>query len=245
MDAVAETAAPFYNNDLRGGEGHMEVGKLILNVVKSKATMTLSVKPFGCMPSSSVSDGVQSLITERYPGTIYCAVETSGDGAVNFQSRVQMYLFKARQAAVEDFERALEKTGLSLERLRAFLKANPKYGSALHRAPHYAASTPADLVHEVAEIVDLTPTGRVLYQAKKAARATAELLGSAAKNAPSNARAAAALIAEGAVEVAEIAKEKGPGIAAGAVNAAREKLAKVLPFARRSEPSEPRAAAAE
>jgi predicted nucleotide-binding protein (sugar kinase/HSP70/actin superfamily) len=245
MDAVADVAAPFYNNDLRGGEGHMEVGKLILNVVKSKATMTLSVKPFGCMPSSSVSDGVQSLITERYPGTIYCAVETSGDGAVNFQSRVQMYLFKARQAAVEDFERALEKTGLSLERLRAFLKANPKYGSALHRAPHYAASTPADLVHEVAEIVDLTPTGRVLYQAKKAARATAELLGSAAKNAPSNARAAAALIAEGAVEVAEIAKEKGPGIAAGAVNAAREKLAKVLPFARRSEPSEPRAAAAE
>jgi predicted nucleotide-binding protein (sugar kinase/HSP70/actin superfamily) len=46
----------------------MEVGKLILNVVKSKATMTLSVKPFGCMPSSSVSDGVQSLITERISG---------------------------------------------------------------------------------------------------------------------------------------------------------------------------------
>jgi hypothetical protein len=203
------------------------------------------VKPFGCMPSSSVSDGVQSLITERYPGTIYCAVETSGDGAVNFQSRVQMYLFKARQAAVDDFERALEKTGLTLERLREFLKQNPRYASGLHKSPHYAASTPADLVHEVAEIVDLTPTGRVLYQAKKAARATAELLGSAAKNAPSNARAAAALIAEGAVEVAEIAKEKGPGIAAGAVNAAREKLAKVLPFARRSEPSEPRAAAAE
>ena len=32
MDTVAETAAPFYNNHLRGGEGHMEVGKLILNV---------------------------------------------------------------------------------------------------------------------------------------------------------------------------------------------------------------------
>ena len=90
MDAVAEVAAPYYNNDLRGGEGHMEVGKLILNVVKSKATMTLSVKPFGCMPSSGVSDGVQSLINEKFPGTIFCAVETSGDGAVNFQSRVKM-----------------------------------------------------------------------------------------------------------------------------------------------------------
>jgi hypothetical protein len=108
MSEVAKIAAPYYNNDLRGGEGHMEVGKLILNVVKSKATMTLSVKPFGCMPSSGVSDGVQSLITERFPGTIFCAVETNGDGAVNFQSRVQMYLFKARQA---ELDRALAETG--------------------------------------------------------------------------------------------------------------------------------------
>ncbi len=64
MDDVAKAAAPFYNNHLRGGEGHMEVGKLILNTTKKKATMTLSVKPFGCMPSAGVSDGVQSLITE-------------------------------------------------------------------------------------------------------------------------------------------------------------------------------------
>src|SRR5690606_20161730 len=84
MDAVAEVANDYYSNDLRGGEGHMEVGKLIMNVVHNKAQMTLSVKPFGCMPSSGVSDGVQSLITTKYPGTIFCAVETSGDGATNF-----------------------------------------------------------------------------------------------------------------------------------------------------------------
>ena len=169
------------------------VGKLILNVVKSKATMTLSVKPVGCMPSSSVSDGVQSLITERYPGTIYCAVETSGDGAVNFQSRVQMYLFKARQAAVEDFERSLAKTGMTLEKLRAFLKANPKYAAGLHKAPHYAASTPADLVHEVAEVVDLSPVERTLYLAKKKAEAALAYVTSAAKDAPANTRSAAVL----------------------------------------------------
>jgi hypothetical protein len=124
------------------------------------------------------------------------------------------------------------------------LKENPKYGAALHKAPHYAASTPADLVHEVAEIVDLSPAQRVLHQAKKAVTATAAFVKNTAQNAPSNARAAAALIAEGAAEVAEIAKEKGPGIAAGAVSAAREKLAKVLPFKRR-ESSEPTVAAAE
>ena len=68
MDDIAEISHEYYNNDLRGGEGHMEVGKLIMNVVDSKAHMTLSVKPFGCMPSAGVSDGVQSAITEKFPG---------------------------------------------------------------------------------------------------------------------------------------------------------------------------------
>src|SRR4051812_34532563 len=58
MDQVAEVAHEYYSNDLRGGEGHMEVGKLIVNVVNAKAHVTVSVKPFGCMPSSGVSDGV-------------------------------------------------------------------------------------------------------------------------------------------------------------------------------------------
>src|SRR5688572_5736704 len=154
MDQVADVAAPYYNNDLRGGEGHMEVGKLILNVAKSKATMTLSVKPFGCMPSGSVSDGVQSLITERYPGTIFCAVETSGDGAVNFQSRVQMYLFKAKQAAQADFDKALADTGLTLDRVEAFLKANPRYAAPLYLPGHTVAHTAGDLVYEIATVID-------------------------------------------------------------------------------------------
>ena len=68
MFEIAKVSHEYYTNDLRGGEGHMEVGKLIMNVVKSKAHMTLSVKPFGCMPSAGVSDGVQSAITEKFPG---------------------------------------------------------------------------------------------------------------------------------------------------------------------------------
>jgi hypothetical protein len=80
MDEVADVAKDFYNNHLRGGEGHMEVGKLILNVSHKKSNMTLSVKPFGCMPSSGVSDGVQSFVTEKYPGAIFLPIETSGDG---------------------------------------------------------------------------------------------------------------------------------------------------------------------
>src|SRR4051812_905155 len=245
MDEVADVAAPFYNNDLRGGEGHMEVGKLILNVVKSKATMTLSVKPFGCMPSSSVSDGVQSLITERYPGTIFCAVETSGDGAVNFQSRVQMYLFKARQAAGEEFERALATTGLSVEKLRAFLQANPKYAAGLHKSPHAGGSTPVDLVHEVAGVVDLTPAQRTFKAVREKAESAFEFLTNAAKDAPASTKSAAVLFAQAAAELAEIAKEKAPGLAESAVSSARDRLGKLLPFAARPATPESVATAAE
>ena len=95
MDKIADISHAFYDNNLRGGEGHMEVGKLIQNVAYQKVNMTLSVKPFGCMPSSSVSDGIQSFITELYPQGIFLPIETNGDGAVNVYSRVQMQLFKA------------------------------------------------------------------------------------------------------------------------------------------------------
>jgi predicted nucleotide-binding protein (sugar kinase/HSP70/actin superfamily) len=147
MDEVARVAAPYYNNDLRGGEGHMEIGKVILNVVHNKATMTVSVKPFGCMPSSGVSDGVQSLVAERHPGTIFCAVETTGDGAVNFQSRIQMFLFKARLAAAREHEKALADTGLTGDDVRA-----------LHHPAHRASNTATDLVYEAAAALGRTGT---------------------------------------------------------------------------------------
>ncbi len=153
MFEIAKVSHEYYNNDLRGGEGHMEVGKLIMNVLHSKAHMTLSVKPFGCMPSAGVSDGVQSAISEKLPGTIFCPVETSGDGRVNFYSRVQMYLFKAKQAAITELERAYVENGVTAEQVRAFLDANPRFDRALHKAPHTYAGTAADLVAQVAPYI--------------------------------------------------------------------------------------------
>ena len=147
---VAEVSHAFYDNNLRGGEGHMEVGKLIQNIVHNKVNMTLSVKPFGCMPSSSVSDGVQSLISEMYPQGIFLPIETNGDGAVNVYSRVQMQLFKAKQLAAKEVQKALETTGQTMEEVQAYLAKHPKLSSAFHRSPHAAGCTTADLVHEVA-----------------------------------------------------------------------------------------------
>jgi predicted nucleotide-binding protein (sugar kinase/HSP70/actin superfamily) len=99
MDELAALSQSFYDTDLRGGEGHMEVGKVILNALKPDTHMTISVKPFGCMPSSAVSDGVQSKIVELYPDLVYLPIETTGDGAVNVYSRIQMQLHRARKLA--------------------------------------------------------------------------------------------------------------------------------------------------
>ncbi|MEO8876371.1 MAG: 2-hydroxyglutaryl-CoA dehydratase, partial [Polyangiaceae bacterium] len=199
MKKMAEISHEYYNNDLRGGEGHMEVGKLIMNVLGAKAHMTLSVKPFGCMPSAGVSDGVQSAISEKFPGTIFCPVETSGDGRVNFYSRVQMYLFKAKQAAVAEYERALEEHGVTREEVRTFLEANPKFNRSLHKPEHAYAGICADIVAEIAPYITKTPMERLrerltgtakksLDFAQKSPHLVVELVGSAVREAPVVAR---------------------------------------------------------
>ncbi|AIE58891.1 hypothetical protein [Bacillus methanolicus] len=145
MDEIAKVAHEHYNNHLRGGEGHMEVGKLILNVVKRKVNMTISVKPFGCMPSSGVSDGVQSLITELHPEAIFLPIETTGDGAINVYSRIQMMLFKAKQAAQKEFDEALIKKGFTVEKLRMLSFSQSTH--PLQSARHVVACTAANTVY--------------------------------------------------------------------------------------------------
>ena len=179
MEEIAETAHKYYNNQVRGGEGHMEVGKFILNVLHNKAHMTLSVKPFGCMPSSGVSDGVQSLITGLYPQSIFCAIETSGDGRVNVQSRVQMFLFKARLAAQKEYAELLADLDLDSAKVRSFLDANPGFATGLRRSPHAAAGTAADRLHEIAPFIGKSESEIRVLKAKlflKKAVATARAL---------------------------------------------------------------------
>ena len=58
----------------------MEVGKLIHFVEDKVNHRTISMKPFGCMPSSGVSDGVQGIVQSMYPDAIFLPIETTGDG---------------------------------------------------------------------------------------------------------------------------------------------------------------------
>ena len=120
MDDLAELAKEYYTLECSGGEGHLEVAHLIESVEDNLAHLVISIKPFGCMPSSAVSDGIQSLVTSRFPQANFLSIETSGEGAANFYSRVQMALFKAKQLAKEEFE-ALEIPEQIPEKLNNYL----------------------------------------------------------------------------------------------------------------------------
>ena len=149
MNRIAQLSHEFYNTELRGGEGHMEVGKLINNVVDKKTTMTLSIKPFGCMPSSAVSDAVQSKITELQPDAIFLPIETSGDGAVNVYSRVQMQLFKAKQSAQKELDEALKYFGVTVEEFKQKAFKLKRTNNALHKSHHIGTTSAVDLAYDV------------------------------------------------------------------------------------------------
>ena len=127
----------------------MEVGKLIHFVEDKVNHMTISVKPFGCMPSSGVSDGVQSIITTKWPEAIFLPIETTGDGAVNVYSRIQMMLFKARQKAKGDLERALSDSGMTEDQFRHKLSKSKWGRHPFWRPSHREAGIATNLVYAV------------------------------------------------------------------------------------------------
>jgi len=149
MKTLAALAQQHYNVESRGGEGHLEVGKLLDNIENNRATMTLSVKPFGCMPSSAVSDGIQSAVTAKYPNALFLPIETSGDSAVSVQSRIQMQLFKARERAKSDFNDLLQNAGLSVKEYQQLLKKSSDLQHPLYASPKFSGCSAVELCREI------------------------------------------------------------------------------------------------
>jgi predicted nucleotide-binding protein (sugar kinase/HSP70/actin superfamily) len=126
---------PFYNSRAGGGEGHLEVAKNIYYSNKDLAHMVLSLKPFGCMPSTQ-SDGAQAAVVSHYRDIIYLPIETSGEGEINAHSRVQMALGEAKAKAKREFAETLERAGLTLEECREFVEAHPETKRPMYHVPH-------------------------------------------------------------------------------------------------------------
>ncbi|HMS34431.1 MAG TPA: activator of (R)-2-hydroxyglutaryl-CoA dehydratase [Ignavibacteria bacterium] len=151
---LKDLAHDFYHSRVEGGEGHLEVGKSIYYTVNDLSHMILSLKPFGCMPSTQ-SDGVQSAVTSRYKDMIFLPIETSGEGDVNAHSRVQMALGEAKAKAKIEFKECLEKTEFSLEEIKAFIETKPELQSPFFHVSHRKGiiGTGANYIMDVAEMM--------------------------------------------------------------------------------------------
>jgi predicted nucleotide-binding protein (sugar kinase/HSP70/actin superfamily) len=170
LDELAELAAPYYNVFAKGGEGHMEVAKNIYYTVNKKCHMVLSLKPFGCMPSSQ-SDGVQSAVMSHFKDMIFLPIETSGEGEVNAHSRVQMALGEAKAKAKLEFQQVLMSTGKRLEDIRAYVDDHPVLRRPFYHVPHRAGitGTAANFVLHVSDLMD----GKTRLRAAAAERGAA------------------------------------------------------------------------
>jgi predicted nucleotide-binding protein (sugar kinase/HSP70/actin superfamily) len=161
---------PYYNSRAEGGEGHLEVAKNIYYSNKDLCHMVLSLKPFGCMPSTQ-SDGAQSAVISHFKDMIYIPIETSGEGDVNAHSRVQMALGEAKVKAKNEFAQVLEETGRSLDDIRAYVVAHPEMQRPAWRIAHTkgVVGTAANFVKQVAALMDADEKGGRLWKLRKVA----------------------------------------------------------------------------
>ncbi len=160
QEKLAHLADPFYQPLARGGEGYLEVGKNIYYHTNKLCHMVLSLKPFGCLPSSQ-SDGVQSAVISKFRDMIYLPIETSGEGEVQAHSRVQMALGEAKTKAKVELQQALAKTGTRIDDIRAFAEQHSELRRPLYRIPHKpgVAGVAANFVFHVSDLM----AGRQAY----------------------------------------------------------------------------------
>jgi predicted nucleotide-binding protein (sugar kinase/HSP70/actin superfamily) len=129
---LERAAERFYSARLSGGEGHLEVAKNIYYCSRDLCHMVLSLKPFGCMPSTQ-SDGAQAAVVSCFPEMIFLPVETSGEGEINARSRVQMALGEAKAKVRAELGACLDRSGRTLEEIRAYVARSPELRRPLRK----------------------------------------------------------------------------------------------------------------
>ncbi len=146
---IKALAAPFYHFGLRGGEGHMLVGKALYAYHHKKAHMVCEPSPYSGRPNT-MSIGSMANVLGQYPDLLYAPIEIKGDAEVHALSRCQMILTEAKRRAQTEFEQAMEKHGLTVEMIRAYEARHPEVRRATYRVPHNGyAGTAANYVHHL------------------------------------------------------------------------------------------------
>jgi predicted nucleotide-binding protein (sugar kinase/HSP70/actin superfamily) len=157
QNTLQNAAHQYYHTHIEGGEGYMEVAKNIHYHENHKCHMVLSLKPFGCMPSTQ-SDGVQAAVVEHHENMVFLPVETSGEGKTNAHNRVLMALADAREKARQELKKAYSKTNYSIEELKKYVNQHPELKTPAYSQPHRkgVASNAASFIYHVDELLRTT-----------------------------------------------------------------------------------------
>ena len=83
----------------------------------------------------------------------FLSIETSGEGELQAQSRVQMALGEAKAVARSEWEQALTRSGRTLDEIKAYVAAHPELRRPFYRVPPHAGviGTAANFVLHVAQ----------------------------------------------------------------------------------------------
>ena len=65
-------------------------------------------------------------VVGKYPDLLYAPIEVKGDAEVHALSRCQMILTEAKKRVQAEFEGVMDRTGLSVERIRKYEAKHPE-----------------------------------------------------------------------------------------------------------------------
>src|SRR5580698_3526277 len=136
QEELKQLASPFFHHELRGGEGHMLIGKALHAHLHKHANMTCELSPYSCMPNT-MSQGAMANVLGRHPDLLYAPIEIKGDAEVHALSRCQMILTEAKKRSKTEFDEALAKSGLTLDDIRAYESKHPELRRATYKVPHH------------------------------------------------------------------------------------------------------------
>jgi hypothetical protein len=123
------------------------------------------------MPNT-MSVGSMANVLGKYPDMLYAPIEIKGDAEVHALSRCQMILTEAKRRAQSEFEQVLEKSGVTVEDIRAYEAKHPEVRRATYRIPHMGyPGTGANYITHLVATGKIKPRGKAPQPVQTAAMA--------------------------------------------------------------------------
>lgn len=153
MDELAELAEPHLSPALRGGYGHLEVALAVRARQERRAHVVFSLKSFGCIPSSGVSDAIVPTALGALP---FLSLEVCADGEAARESRLMMRVASALDEAQRELDEACAQAGLDAD-ARARLDFDPLLGRHELGPRRYASTLACEVTSAAQDLARETP----------------------------------------------------------------------------------------